>query len=115
MSPALRFAMQEMNGNYETLDAILELNLSYLKTAQRLLSDDLHAGRESLGLSEALARVITSLSPAQTERLARSSQLLCSFRMSDAQLLAGLAQKIWPGDFLVAAAVEDASTPPVTA
>ena len=82
--------MSDMN---ETLDAVREVNLSYLLLAQRLLRDDPQMGQFRLGLSAESAGVVAGLTLAQTVKLAASSQLLCSFRLTDHNLLAALADK----------------------
>lgn len=86
-----------MHRTTESLDSIRELNLAYLFVAQRLLNEDSAAAQSRLGLSPEMAGVLVSLSPAQTLKLASSSQLLCVFRMSDETLLSGLAEKLSGG------------------
>lgn len=61
-----------MNHNNETLDSIRDINLSYLMLAQRLLRDDREAGMFRLGLSAPLAELLSTLTLAQTTRLATS-------------------------------------------
>ncbi|WP_238218376.1 flagellar transcriptional regulator FlhD [Caballeronia novacaledonica] len=68
-----------------------ELNLSYLVFAQRVLASDREAAQSHLGLSTEMADTLLKLSPAQTEKLASSSQVLCFFRMSADAMLTGLA------------------------
>jgi len=80
---------QEQNS---TLRDIQEVNLSYLMLAQRLLRENAAAGMLRLGLREDVADKILALSPAQMFNLARSSSLICSFRLNDAQLLETLNQ-----------------------
>lgn len=79
------------------LNDIQEVNLSYLMLAQRLLQEDLHVGMYRLGLDEDVAETILNLSPAQIVRLASSSNLLCSFRLNDYQLLHTLSQDVLGG------------------
>nr|WP_277398604.1 flagellar transcriptional regulator FlhD [Burkholderia sp. Ac-20353] len=76
---------------HETLDAIRDINLSYLMLAQRLLHDDRAAGMFRLGLTAALADLLSSLTLAQTTRLAACDQLLCAFRFNDHTMLSALA------------------------
>jgi len=80
---------QEQNS---TLRDIQEVNLSYLMLAQRLLRENIAAGMLRLGLRADVADKILELSPAQMCNLARSSSLICSFRLNDAQLLEVLNQ-----------------------
>jgi flagellar transcriptional activator FlhD len=80
-----------MMRNSQTLDSIRELNLSYLLLAQRLLVEDRAGAQARLGLSEEMADTMAKLTPAQTDKLASSSQVLCFFRMGGDALLAGLA------------------------
>ncbi|KVD16538.1 hypothetical protein WI80_05755 [Burkholderia ubonensis] len=61
-----------MNHNNETPDSIQDINLSYLMLAQRLLHDDREAGMFRLGLSAPLAELLSTLTLAQTTRLATS-------------------------------------------
>ena len=72
------------------LDDIREVNLSYLMLAQHLLRDDLASGMFRLGFDADVARVLLALSPAQTVRLASTGNLLCGFRLNDANLLKAL-------------------------
>lgn len=67
---------------------IQELNLTYLLLAQRLLKEDRAAGLFRLKLSEDMADLIVSLSARQLTQLSRTSQLLCSFSLDNAQNLA---------------------------
>jgi flagellar transcriptional activator FlhD len=75
----------------QTLDSIRELNLSYLLLAQRLLNEEGEAAQARLGLSAEMAQTLTQLAPAQVDRLASSSQVLCFFRLGGDALLTGLA------------------------
>ncbi|PCE29172.1 flagellar transcriptional regulator FlhD [Burkholderia ubonensis] len=80
-----------MNHNNETLNSIRDINLSYLMLAQRLLHDDREAGMFRLGLSAPLADLLSTLTLAQTTRLAACDQLLCGFRFGDHAMLSALA------------------------
>ena len=73
------------------LNAIRELNMSYLMLARRVLASDREAAQSHLGLSVDMADLLLKLSPEQTQKLASSSQVLCFFRMSTDAMLAGLA------------------------
>lgn len=71
----------------ETLDSINEVNLSYLLLAQCLLREDRASGMSHLGISGRVADVLENLSPAQTIRLAASTQMLCRFRFDHRAVL----------------------------
>jgi flagellar transcriptional activator FlhD len=73
------------------LNAIRELNMSYLMLARRVLASDREAAQSHLGLSVDMADLLLKLSPEQTLKLASSSQVLCFFRMSTDGMLTGLA------------------------
>ena len=88
-----------MMGNADMLDAIRELNLSYMLLAQRLLNEDREVARFRLGVSAEVAEVLGKLSLAQTVKLASSASMLCSFRMDDRALLSTLADKMPLGAF----------------
>ncbi|WP_159838999.1 flagellar transcriptional regulator FlhD [Burkholderia sp. 8Y] len=75
------------------LASIRELNLSYLTLARRVLASDREAARAHLGLSAEIADTLLKLTPAQADKLASSSQLLCFFRMSADEMLGGLASR----------------------
>ncbi|MGU7773602.1 flagellar transcriptional regulator FlhD [Burkholderia sp. MR1-5-21] len=79
-----------MNQN-DSLEAVRDINLTYLMLAQRLLRDDREAGMFRLGLSAPLAELLSSLTLAQTTRLAACDQLLCAFRFGDHAMLSALA------------------------
>ncbi|WP_244851378.1 flagellar transcriptional regulator FlhD [Caballeronia sp. SL2Y3] len=61
--------------------------------ARRVLASDREAAQAHLGLSAEIADTLLNLSPAQTDKLASSSQLLCFFRMSADEMLGGLASR----------------------
>ncbi|SAL50002.1 transcriptional activator FlhD [Caballeronia cordobensis] len=75
------------------LNAIRELNMSYLMLARRVLASDRAAAQSHLGLSMDMADLLLKLSPEQTQKLASSSQVLCFFRMSTDAMLAGLVAR----------------------
>jgi len=79
------------------LHDIQEINLSYLMLAQRLLRENRAQGMFRLGLREEVADSILKLSVAQMLKLARSSTLICGFRLNDAQRLAALTQDVLGG------------------
>lgn len=72
---------------------IQETNLSYLLLAQRLLQENKALAIYTLGLSEQVGDVLSSLTLAQLLKLSRSSQLLLRFRFEDHTIFASLADK----------------------
>jgi len=67
----------------QILSEIREANLSYLMLAQSLIRADREQAQFRLGISEATADLIGTLSPAQMMKIASGNQLLCRFRMDD--------------------------------
>ncbi len=67
----------------QILAEIRETNLSYLMLAQSLVRSDREQALYRLGVSEETATLLATLSPAQIQKLAASSTLLCRFRMED--------------------------------
>lgn len=65
---------------------IRELNLAYLMLAQQMLRGDRATALFRLGISDALADLIESMSAAKLVRMAISQMLLPCFRFDDAQL-----------------------------
>ncbi|SAK96435.1 transcriptional activator FlhD [Caballeronia temeraria] len=88
------------------LNAIRELNMSYLMLARRVLASDREAAQSHLGLSVEMADLLLKLSPEQAQKLASSSQVLCFFRMSTDAMLAGLATR--SNDATMSAVANDA-------
>lgn len=76
----------------ETLESIQEINLAYVRLAQRLLAEDKAVGMLRLGLTEGLADLLVKLTPDQVKRLASSNHLLCLFRVGDQALLSALTR-----------------------
>ncbi|QSN61444.1 flagellar transcriptional regulator FlhD [Caballeronia sp. M1242] len=76
-----------------TLAEIREVNLSYVLLAQRLLREDRVLAMHRLGLSEEVAEIVSSLTPAQAVKIAASSHVLCRFRFDDHAILTSLADK----------------------
>ncbi|WP_244826811.1 flagellar transcriptional regulator FlhD [Caballeronia sp. TF1N1] len=76
-----------------TLTEIRELNLAYLLLAQQLLLADRASAMARLALSDDVAQLLASLSPAQAVRVASSSHLLCRFRFDDHAILSSLDEK----------------------
>ncbi|WP_175773441.1 flagellar transcriptional regulator FlhD [Paraburkholderia phenazinium] len=83
-----------MDQSTETLDAIREINLSYIVLAQQMLRDDRAVGMFRLGLSSSLADLLAGLSLAQAVRLASSDHILCVFRVSDYTMLSAMTQPV---------------------
>jgi flagellar transcriptional activator FlhD len=66
---------------------IKEANLSYMLLARQMIQDDQATAIFRLGISEELAELIASLSPAQLLKMAASNILLCGFRFDEKLLL----------------------------
>lgn len=79
--------------NVNSMNAISELNLSYLLLAQRMIRDSEPEAMLRLGFSQEIARLIVALTPAQLFKLCFSGQLLCSFRLDDPSLLEDLVSE----------------------
>jgi flagellar transcriptional activator FlhD len=62
---------------------IREANLTYLMLAQNLIRKDKAEAQFRLGISEASADLLATLSPIQISKIASSPMLLCRFRMDD--------------------------------
>ncbi|HEX7907479.1 MAG TPA: flagellar transcriptional regulator FlhD [Paraburkholderia sp.] len=75
---------------HDTHRLIHEINLAYLLLTRRLLAEDKASGMSSLGVSSEVADVLLALSPEEIERLASTSQILCSFRFLDHTVLSTL-------------------------
>ena len=65
---------------------IRELNLAYLMLAQQMLRNDRATAMFRLGIGEALADLIQTMSAAKLVRMASSQMLVPCFRFDDAQL-----------------------------
>jgi flagellar transcriptional activator FlhD len=70
---------------------IKDLNLAYLLLVQRLMRQNEAEALLRLGLSKEVAQALVALSPAQMLSLARSSMVLCRFRLDNGALLEALA------------------------
>ena len=77
----------------DTLSLIRDLNAAYLVLIQQLLLRDRSGETQRLRLSVQIADVLAGLTPAQIEKLASVSQLLCSFSFRDTPVLALLADR----------------------
>ncbi|MFT7117122.1 MAG: flagellar transcriptional activator FlhD [Rhodoferax sp.] len=62
---------------------IRDANMTYLMLAQNLIRKDKAEALFRLGVSEASADLIATLSPLQILKLASGNQLLCRFRVDD--------------------------------
>jgi flagellar transcriptional activator FlhD len=71
-----------MNAN-QILSEIRETNLSYLMLAQTLIRSDREQALFRLGLSDAAADRLASLTPAQVLKIASSNTLVCRMRVDD--------------------------------
>ena len=67
----------------QILNDIRETNLNFLSLAQRLLREDRQEAMFRLGLSEAAADRLASLTPAQVMKIASGNTLVCRMRMDD--------------------------------
>jgi flagellar transcriptional activator FlhD len=67
----------------QILNEIRETNLSYLMLAQTLIRSDREQALFRLGLSDAAANRLASLTPAQVLKIASSNTLVCRMRVDD--------------------------------
>ncbi|MEZ2352947.1 flagellar transcriptional regulator FlhD [Caballeronia sp. RCC_10] len=74
----------------ESLAQIRELNLAYLLLARRLLDEDRIMAMYRLGLDDTATRILSALTPAQTRRLAESTELVWRLRLNDVTTLRAL-------------------------
>lgn len=74
----------------ERLREIKDLNLSYLLLVQRLMRENEAEALYRLGIGRDVGRVLAALTPPQMVALARSSVVLCRFRLEDSSLVAAL-------------------------
>jgi len=65
------------------LDDIREANLTYLVLAQNMIREDKPQAMYRLGISEDVASMISSLTPAQLVKVAGTNQLVCRFACND--------------------------------
>lgn len=65
------------------LDEIRDANLTYMMLAQALIRKDRAQALFRLGLSEEVAVLVESLSPAQVLKIAASNMVMCRFRFDD--------------------------------
>jgi flagellar transcriptional activator FlhD len=73
-----------MNANLNgMLEEIRETNLTYLMLAQNMIREDKSQAMYRLGVSEEIAGLIESLSPAQLVKVAAANQLVCRFACND--------------------------------
>lgn len=71
----------------EIQESIRDLNLTYLMLAQQMIKKNRAAAIFRLGISQDLADMISSLSPAQVVKMSNSDALLCRFRFNEKVLL----------------------------
>ncbi len=76
----------------DIVSEISELNLTYLMLAQQMLAKDRDAALFRLGISEELADILLTMSPAQIVKLASTNVLLCRFRFDDHAILGLVTQ-----------------------
>lgn len=65
------------------LEQIRETNLAYLMLAQHMIRNDRAQALYRLGISNEVADVINTLTPAQLVKVAGSNMLMCRFRFDD--------------------------------
>ncbi|CAG9182776.1 Flagellar transcriptional regulator FlhD [Cupriavidus laharis] len=70
---------------------IKDVNLAYLLLVQRLMRQDEAEALLRLGIRKEIGQALVALTPAQMLALARSSMVLCRFRLDNGALLEALA------------------------
>ncbi|MFM0314263.1 flagellar transcriptional regulator FlhD [Paraburkholderia nemoris] len=80
----LRMQDRTLTKKSDSLQAIAAFNQSYLLLAQRMLGEDREQAKRALGLSDSMATRICSLTAAEIEILADSSDVICQFRVDAA-------------------------------
>ena len=71
----------------EMLDEIRDVNLNYLMLAQQMIQNDKTAAVFRLGISQDVADLIETLTPAQILKLSSSGMLVSRFRFDDGLVL----------------------------
>jgi flagellar transcriptional activator FlhD len=71
----------------EMLDEIRDVNLNYLMLAQHMIQNDKAAAVFRLGISQDVADLIETLTPAQILKLSSSGMLVSRFRFDDGLVL----------------------------
>jgi len=71
----------------EMLDEMRDVNLSYLMLAQSMIQQDKATAVFRLGISQDVADLIETLTPAQILKLAGSGMLVSRFRFDDGMVL----------------------------
>ena len=71
----------------EMLDEMRDVNLSYLMLAQSMIQQDKPTAVFRLGISQEVADLIETLTPAQILKLAGSGMLVSRFRFDDGMVL----------------------------
>jgi flagellar transcriptional activator FlhD len=71
----------------EMMDEIRDVNLNYLMLAQHMIQTDKTAAVFRLGISQDVADLIETLTPAQILKLASSGMLVSRFRFDDGLVL----------------------------
>jgi flagellar transcriptional activator FlhD len=67
----------------QVLANIRETNLTYMDLARKLIASDRAKALVQLGISDAAADMLATLSPLQMERVSSGNTLLCSARITD--------------------------------
>ncbi|MFM0075253.1 flagellar transcriptional regulator FlhD [Paraburkholderia sediminicola] len=84
MNVNLRMQDRPLTKKSDSLQAIAAFNQSYLLLAQRMLGEDREQAKRALGLSDSMATRICSLTAAEIETIADSSDVICQFRFDAA-------------------------------
>ncbi|ROP58292.1 flagellar transcriptional activator FlhD [Enterobacter sp. BIGb0383] len=74
--------MPNIEAQYEQVQNINDLNLSYLMLAQSLIKQDKNAACFRLGLTDSLMELLKNLSAPQLIKLASTNQLICQLRIN---------------------------------
>jgi flagellar transcriptional activator FlhD len=72
-----------MTATADASKEITDLNLTYMLLAQKMLRDDKPAAMLRLGISPAIADLLTTMPLAEVIKLAASNFVLCAFRLDE--------------------------------
>lgn len=71
---------------------IVDLNLTYMLLAQKLLREDRVAAMLRLGISAEMADMLLAMSLAEVVKLATSNFVLCAFRLDELPVIRNVVQ-----------------------
>lgn len=71
---------------------IVDLNLTYMLLAQKLLREDRAAAMLRLGISAEMADMLLAMSLAEVVKLATSNFVLCAFRLDELPVIRNVVQ-----------------------